>query len=58
MFHKRVVQPWNRLAIAVVEPSSLQGFVRGVDVALVDMFYIGRGSSEGSLRLGDLKGFC
>lgn len=30
MFHQRFVQPWNRLPVAVVEPSSLQGFVRCV----------------------------
>lgn len=55
MFHKRFVQPRNRLPMAVVEPSSLQEFVRCVDVAC---FSIGYGSSEGSLRLDDLKGSC
>lgn len=38
MFHKRFVQPWNRLPMAVVKPSSLQGSVRCVDVALGDVF--------------------
>lgn len=37
MFHKRVVEPWNRVPMAVVEPSSLQGFVRCVGVLALGM---------------------
>lgn len=37
MFHERVVEPWNTLPMAVVEQSSLQGFVRRVDVLALGM---------------------
>lgn len=37
MFHERFVEPWNTLPMAVVEPSSLQGFVRCVDVLALGM---------------------
>jgi len=38
-FSGRAVKHWNRLPRAVVEPPSLEGFIKCVDVALWDMIY-------------------